>query len=57
MLDFFQAVWMVSFETIQQVFNFDYFIGSYIGLLVVVVSTVYLLTYILISFTDYIKRW
>lgn len=57
MLDFFQAVWMVSFETIQQVFNFDYFIGAYIGLLVVVVSTVYLLTYILISFTDYIKWW
>lgn len=47
MLNFLDSVWLVSFQTIQQVFNFDNFIGAYMGLVVVIVSTVYMLAYII----------
>lgn len=49
MIDLLDAVWLLSFQTIQQVFNFDNFIGSYMGLVVVIVSTCYLLAYIITS--------
>lgn len=49
MTDFFSYIWNISFQCIQSVFDFDFFLGQYLGLCVVVFSTVYLFTFIFLG--------
>lgn len=46
MIEFFEPLWQVTFEALQQVFNIDNFLGFTMGYLVIIVSTFYILGYI-----------
>lgn len=52
MISFLDSIWNLIFAFLQLVFDFDHFIGWYIGLTVVFISTVFTLAFIIISVSD-----
>ena len=56
MIDLFNQIWFMSFQCIQSAFDFDFFLGQYLGLCVVVFSTVFILTYLFLGLFSRSRR-
>lgn len=49
MLSFFESLWSLSFDCIQSIFDYDFFLGQTFAYCVIIFSTLFMLAFVFVG--------